>query len=157
MKRKKIVFISSTGGHLSELLQLTPLINKFDSYLITEYTKSNKKLKKEYDKVFYLIYGTKSHLFTYIFKFIFNTFLSLIYYIKIRPDIIITTGAHTCVPICYIGKIFGSKILYIETFANFDTKTMTGKIIYPIADIFYVQWETMLKLYPKSKFGGRVY
>lgn len=157
MKSKKLLFISSTGGHLSELLQLEPLFKKYKSFLITENTKSNKKLKQKYNNVYYVIYGTKSHIFTYIFKFIFNAFLSLIYYIKIRPDIIITTGAHTCVPICYIGKIFGSKILYIETFANFDTKTMTGKIIYPIADIFYVQWETMLKLYPKSKFGGRVY
>lgn len=157
MKKKKIVFISSTGGHLSELLQLTPLIEEYDSYLITENTKSNKKLKDKYKHVLYLIYGTKSHLFTYIFKFIFNCILSFIYYVKIRPDIIITTGAHTCVPICYIGRIFGSKLIYIETFANFDTKTLTGKLIYPIANTFYVQWETMMKLYPKSKFGGRVY
>lgn len=157
MKQKKILFISSTGGHLSELLQLEPLMKKYDYYLITESTDSTKKLKDKHKNVFFVIYGTKSHLFTYFFKFIFNTFLSFLYYVRIRPDIILTTGAHTCVPICYIGKIFGSKILYIETFANFDTKTMTGKIVYPIADIFYVQWESMLKLYPKSKFGGRVY
>lgn len=38
---KRILFISSTGGHLKELLQLRPLMNKYDSYIITEKTKSN--------------------------------------------------------------------------------------------------------------------
>lgn len=156
-KRKKILFISSTGGHLSELLQLEPLINEYESYLVTEWTKSNETIKDRYRNVFYVIYGTKSNLLTYVFKFAINSIICLILQIKIRPDIIITTGSHTCVPMCYIGKLFGSKIIYIETFANFNTRTLTGRLVYPIADSFFVQWESMLKLYPKSKFGGRLY
>ena len=58
---------------------------------------------------------------------------------------------------CYIGKIFGVKIVYIETFANINTKTLAGKIIYPIADKFIVQWESMKKLYPKSEYFGGVF
>ena len=57
----------------------------------------------------------------------------------------------------YIAKIFRSKIVYIETLANSKTKTATGRLIYPIADLFIVQWEEMLKLYPKAKFGGWIY
>lgn len=63
---------------------------------------------------------------------------------------IVTTGTHTAGPMCYLGKIFGSKIIYIETFANKNKKTATGRLIYPIADLFIVQWEEMLKLYPKQ-------
>ena len=55
---------------------------------------------------------------------------------------------------CYLGKIFGSKIIYIETFANRNKKTATGRLIYPIADL---QWEEMLKLYPKAIYGGSIY
>ena len=51
---------------------------------------------------------------------------------------------------CYLGKIFGSKIIYIETFANRNKKTATGRLIYPIADLFIVQWEEMLKNISKS-------
>ena len=76
---------------------------------------------------------------------------------KIRPKYIVTTGAHTAGPMCCIGKIFGSKIIYIETFANIKTKTITGRIIYLFADLFIVQWEEMLKLYPKAKFAGRLF
>ena len=54
---KKVLFISSTGGHLNELLQLKSIMNKYDSYLITEKTKSTISLKEEYkDKISYLIY-----------------------------------------------------------------------------------------------------
>ena len=58
---------------------------------------------------------------------------------------------------CCIGKIFGSKIIYIETFANINKKTVTGRLIYHIADLFIVQWEEMLELYPKAVLGGSIY
>jgi hypothetical protein len=58
---------------------------------------------------------------------------------------------------CCIGKLFGSKIIYIETFANMYTKTVTGKLLYPIADLFIVQWDSMKKLYPNSVDGGWIY
>ena len=51
---------------------------------------------------------------------------------------------------CYIGKLFKRKIIYIETMANINHKTLTGKIVYPIANLFVVQWKNMLKLYPKA-------
>lgn len=154
----KVLFISSTGGHLSELLQLKELFSKYDYHIITEKTKSNMELLKLYPKkVNYLVYGTKSHILSYMFKFPYNIMKSLYFFLKIRPKVIVTTGAHTCVPMCYIGKLFGSKIIYIETFANIHTKTITGRLIYPIADVFVVQWESMLQLYPKAQFGGWIY
>lgn len=154
---KRVLFIASTGGHLSELLQLKPLFDEYNSFLITEKTKSTVGLKNNYKSVNYLVYGTKDHLFSYIFKFIYNCFKSLFLYIKIRPKVIVTTGTHTSVPICYIGKLFGSKIIFIETFANSKTKTLSGKLIYPIANTFIVQWKEMLELYPKAIYGGWIY
>lgn len=154
---KKVLFISSTGGHLNELLQLTPIFKNYNSYLITEKTKSTIGLKDKFNKVNYLVYGTKDHLISYIFKFLYNFLKSLILYIKIRPKVIVTTGTHTAVSMCYIGKLFGSKIIFIETFANRTTKTLSGRIIYPIANTFIVQWESMLELYPKAIYGGWIY
>lgn len=156
-KFKKVLFISSTGGHLNELLQLKPIFKNYDSYLITEKTKSTIGLKYKFNNVNYLVYGTKDHKFSYIFKFLYNCIKSLVLYIKIRPKVIVTTGTHTAVPMCYIGKIFRSKIIFIETFANSKSKTMAGKLVYPIADTFIVQWKSMLKLYPKAIYGGWIY
>ena len=155
---KKVLFISSTGGHLSELMQLKPLFKKYDYHIITEKDKVTEAYKEEYkDKISYLAYGTRSKLFSYIFKFIYNCFKTVFLYIKIRPKYIVTTGTHTAGPMCYLGKLFGSKIIYIETFANRNTKTATGRLIYPIADLFIVQWEEMLEIYPKAVLGGSIY
>ena len=158
MKKKKVLFISSTGGHLTELLQLKPLFSKYDYHIITEKDKTNKDLKNKYkERISYLPYGTRSHFFKYIFIYLFLILKTIYLYFKIRPKVIITTGTHTVGPMCYLGKIFGSKIIYIETFANINKKTATGKLIYPIADLFIVQWEEMLKLYPKAIYGGAIF
>lgn len=156
--KKKVLFISSTGGHLSELMQLKSMFDKYDYHIITEKTKQNISLKDKYPgKVNFLIYGSKSNMLLYPFKLIANCFISLFLYLKVRPKFIITTGAHTAGPMCCIGKILGSKIIYIESFANIYTKTVTGRLIYKFADLFIVQWESMLKLYPKAKYGGWIY
>ena len=101
--------------------------------------------------------GKQMNLFTYIFKLIWNCFVSLFLYLKYHPDYIVTTGVHTAGPMCCIGKLFGSKIIYIETFANIVTKTATGRLLYPISDLFVVQWKSMKKLYPDSVYGGWIF
>lgn len=158
MKKKKVLFIASTGGHLDELMQLKPMFEKYDYHIVTEKTKSNLNLKNKFPKkISYLVYGTKDHILTYPFKLLFNCFKSLFIYLKIRPKYIVSTGAHTAGPMCCIGKIFRSKIIYIETFANSKTKSATGSIVYKFADLFIVQWEDMLELYPKGVYGGWIY
>jgi len=156
--KKKVLFISSTGGHFNELMQLKPLFEKYNYHIITEKDEMTIGFKEKYkEKISYLLYGTRAHIFKYIFQFPINCFLSVWYFIKIRPKYIITTGTHTAGPICVLGKMFGCKIIYIETFANRHTKTVTGRIIYKFADLFIVQWEEMLKIYPKAVLGGSIY
>lgn len=155
---KKVIFISSTGGHLTELMQLAPMFDRYDSTLITENTQANQSLRKQYGKRYTtLVYGTKQHLLSYLFIFAFNCFKSLYLFIKIRPDFIITTGTHTAVPMCKIAHLFKKKVIYIETFANSKTATQAGKMIYPIADLFIVQWASMLEIYPKAVYGGWIF
>lgn len=157
-KNKKVLFISSMGGHLTELLQLKSLFKEYEYEIITEKTKSTEWLKKEYgSKVKYLLYSTRHHLFIYPFVLLANCFISLYQFLKFRPKVIITTGSHTAGPMCCLGKIFGRKIIYIETFANITRKTATGRLIYLFADVFIVQWESMLELYPKAIYGGWIF
>ena len=155
---KKVLFISSTGGHLDELLQLEKIFDKYNYSIITEKDKSTKNLVQKYNKkIHFLLYGTRQRKLLFPFVFLINCFKSLFLYLKIRPKYIISTGTHTAVPMCYIGKLFGSKVIFIETFANRSSKTLSGKLIYPIANLFIVQWEEMLKLYPKAVYGGWIY
>jgi len=159
--KKKVLFIASTGGHLEELMQLKSMFDKYDYHIITEKTKSNLSLKNKYpNRINFLVYGsytTISKKLTYPFKLLYNTIKSLFLYFRIRPKYIISTGAHTSGPMCLIGHIFGSKIIYIETFANSKSKSRTGSIVYKFADLFIVQWESMLGLYPNAVYGGWIF
>ena len=153
---KRVMFISSTGGHLNELLQLD--FEKYDYSIVTEKTRSDKDLKKKFPgKVYYLAYGTRKNILKYFFVMLFNFFKDLYLYFKLRPQVVVTTGTHTAVLMCYIAKLFGSKIIWIETFANRNSKTMAGKMVYHIANTFVVQWEEMKKLYPKAVYWGGIY
>lgn len=157
-KKSKIMFISSTGGHFDELMQLKSVMQECNYHIVTEKTKSNCNLKEKYNKkINFLLYETKRRPLKYAFVLFVNCFISLAIYLKVRPQVVITTGTHTAGPMCCIAKILGSKVIYIETFANRKTKTEAGKLLYYVADTFIVQWEEMLELYPKAKFIGWIY
>ncbi|MFB5661024.1 PssD/Cps14F family polysaccharide biosynthesis glycosyltransferase [Alteribacillus sp. HJP-4] len=155
-KRKKVLFISSVGGHLTQLMQLSPLFDKYNYHLVTEETAITKKLRDEHPTS-YLVYGARNYPLSYIFKFSFNCVKSLLIFLQQRPDVVVTTGVHTSVPMCYIAKLFRKKVVFIESFAKTSSPTMSGKLVYPIADLFIVQWEGMLKHYPKAVHGGAIY
>lgn len=160
-KKKKVLFIASTGGHLNELLQLSSCFDRYDYSLITEKTKSTMGLKDKHPgKMHYLISGTYTTfpaMLVYPFKFLANCIKSLYYYFKLKPEVVVTTGTHTAVPMCYIMHFFKKKVIFIETFANSKSQTLSGRMVYPIADVFIVQWESMLELYPKAKYCGWIF
>ena len=106
------MFISSEGGHLSELQQLD--FKKYDYQIVTEKTRTTQALKEKYrDKIHYLIYGTRRTPIIYFFILLFNSIISLFLFFKYRPDYIVSTGTHTAVPMCFIAKIFRRKIIWI--------------------------------------------
>lgn len=151
----KVMFISSMGGHLDELTKLD--IEKYDYSIVTEKVDSNSKLEEKYKNVYYLLYGTRKTPIRYFFILLFNFFKSLYLFFKLKPKVVVTTGTHTAVAMCYIAKIFRSKVIWIETFANKNTKTLAGRLVYPIANTFVVQWEEMKKIYPKAVYWGWIY
>ena len=105
--RKKVLFISSTGGHLNELLQLRPLFKKYDYNIITEKDKANISLKDKYgERLYFLPYGTRAKLFTYIFKYFYLCLKTIFLYIKVRPKVIVTTRNTYSRTNVYIRKNF---------------------------------------------------
>lgn len=155
-RKKKVMFISSTGGHLTQILELKSIFEDYNYVLVTEKTDVTKSMKDKY-KMSYLKYGSRKYMLKYVLVALFNLIKTIFLFIKFRPQVIVTTGTHTAVPMCYIGKIFGKKIIYIESFAKRNSPTLSGRMIYPIASTFVVQWENMLKFYPKAKYWGGIY
>lgn len=156
MKKKKVLFVSSIGGHLTQLLELKPLFKDYNYLLVTEKSDVTLNLKDKYTVVFFK-YCNRKNFLKYFFINVLNAFHSVFLFFKFRPDVIVTTGANTCVPLCYLGFIFRRKVIYIESFAKQEGKTLSGKLVYPIATHFIVQWESMKKYYPKAIYIGGIY
>lgn len=153
---EKVMFISSVGGHLTQMLQLSSIFNNYKYVLVTEKTEVTKNLNQKYHTEF-LLYGSRQYIVSYLFKFTLNIIKSLYLFLKYRPKVIITTGTHTAVPMCYIGWLFRRKVIFIESFAKRTSPTLSGRLVYPIASVFVVQWESMLKFYPKAQYWGWIY
>ena len=89
-------------------------------------------------------------------------FRSLPLVFRLRPDVILCNGPGTCVPPCLAGVLLGvlgvKKVLivYVESVCRVETLSLSGRILYPISDYFFVQWPTLKERYPKSIFRGRV-
>ena len=151
MKKGKVLFCSSAGGHYTELLQLRHLIKKYNGVIITEKTKISKETEFPTE---YLMYCSKNDGWIYIFEYLYVWLVSFIYFIKYNPKVIISTGVHSTIPMCVYGRLFGRKVIYIETVANVHTPSVSGKLMYKIANEFYIQWEELLEVYPTAIVGG---
>ena len=154
-KRNKICLISSSGGHFEQLLCLRPLSEKNDVFIVTEKTKYNKKDKKIDHYVMQV--NRKEPLF--LIKMLGIFIKSLVIFFIEKPDVVISTGVLSAIPMLMIGHFFKKKVIYIESFAKITSPTMTGKLIYKkhIADRFYVQWESMKEFYPNAIYLGGIY
>uniref|UniRef100_A0AAQ4S4V4 UDP-N-acetylglucosamine transferase subunit ALG14 n=1 Tax=Gasterosteus aculeatus aculeatus TaxID=481459 RepID=A0AAQ4S4V4_GASAC len=81
---------------------------------------------------------------------------------RLRPDVVLCNGPGTCVPLCVAGLLLGilgmKKVLivYVESICRVETLSLTGKILYPVSDYFFVQWSSLRDKYPKSIFLGRL-
>ena len=146
----KVCLVGSSGGHLTHLYLLKKFWNDKDRFWVTfDKEDANSLLKDE--KKYNCYYPTNRN----IKNLIKNTFLAIKVLNKERPDLIISSGAAVAVPFFYIGKLFGAKTVYIEVFDRIDKPTLTGKLVYPITDLFVVQWEEMKQVYPKAvNLGG---
>ena len=153
-KTNKIMLVSSTGGHYEQLKQLFYLKDKYEVVLLTEKNVLN---NVKLDIKVHFLYQQERKNLKFIIIFLINV-LNAFYYICLeRPKVIISTGAGCSVFPCIFTKLFGGKIIYIESFAKVDSRTKSGKLIYKISDTFYVQWEEMLRLYPEAVYKGGIY
>lgn len=153
-ENKKICFAASSGGHFEQLLMLKPLMEKYDSFIVTE--KTSYKITVQNKKTYFMLQVNRKEKI-FLIKMIWNALVSIHIFLKEWPDVVITTGVLAMIPISLLAKIFGKKLIYIESFAKVTSPTETGKLMYKYADQFYVQWEPMLEIYPKAIYLGGIY
>lgn len=73
-----------------------------------------------------------------------------------KPSLIISTGAGVAVPFFWLGKLKGIRTIYLEVITLSEKISLTGRLIYPIADEFLVQSPDLCRRYPRARFYGQV-
>jgi beta-1,4-N-acetylglucosaminyltransferase len=142
-----ICLVASPGGHLTELLLFRFLFEKYDYFLIsTDWPRvKNMPIRK------YLVPLSTKRPLT-----LFPTLAVIARAFRAeRPRAVISTGAEVAIPVFAVAKCFGIKTVFIETCTRFENATLTGRILYPLADKFFVQnRETLSRYGRKAEFHG---
>jgi len=148
----KICITCSPGGHLAEVLKILPILDNHAVFFYTIDVQSAKKTLR-HNRSYFVSNPVKNP-----FKHIVNFFYSLRVIFVEKPRVIISSGAGVTIPITFLSKIlFGSKIIYLECSAQVYKPSLTGRLVYTIADLFFVQWKYLLKFYKeKAVYGGRL-
>lgn len=81
---------------------------------------------------------------------------------RVWPDLVLCNGPGTCIPVCvvaYLLKFMGLcdvKLVYIESVCRVQTLSLSGKLLYYLADHMVVQWPELQKKYPRTTYLGRI-
>ena len=77
---------------------------------------------------------------------------------KSKPDILICVGTSLAVPLSLCAKIFGKKVVFVESITRVTKPTLTGRILstFRLVDRFYVQWPEAVTCYRGAIYKGTV-
>jgi len=150
----KIGLIASSGGHWEELMCLKKIAQENEAFYVTE---EGGQAADSNLSPLYLVpqINRKEKLFFLHLLKLFGKAFSILR--REKPRVLITTGALAAYPFCVAQKLRGGKVVYVESFARVNNASLTGKLVYPFADLFLVQWESMVEVYPKAKYVGGIF
>ncbi len=138
-----ILVIAPGGGHLREAMIALEGIKKYDILFITNPLPH--LVEKCEINIKFIIDPHNS-----LFKYAKNFFRSLYLYFKYFPSIIISTGGGISLSVFIIGKLLGSKTIFIESGSRIQFPSRTGRLLYYFSDYFIIQSDKLKESYPKS-------
>lgn len=75
--------------------------------------------------------------------------------IRLRPHIVVSTGAAPGVTALAVGRMLGAKTIWIDSIANAQRLSLSGRLAHPFADLWLTQWEHLAR--PRGPyFAGSV-
>lgn len=146
MRRASICLVSSGGGHLTELFALRPAyMHRAHFFVVNQPIDLPKEME---GKTYFIRHSDRDWLF---FVNLWEAWRILR---RERPAVILSTGAGPAVPFALMGKLLGIQNVFVECSTQIAHPSLTGRIMYHLADRFYYQWESLKHYYPKGTYGG---
>lgn len=152
MTKRRVLFVSSAGGHLSQLLQLRPWWAAHDRRWVT-FDLSDARSKLAGEALIPAHYPTTRNLVNAAR----NLRLARTVLRDWRPDVVISNGAGVAVPFFIFAKMMGIPTVYLEVYDRIDSVTLTARLVRPFTTTFCVQWPEQQTINPGSVLVGPLY
>jgi hypothetical protein len=145
----KVAFVSSAGGHLIQLYHLRPWWEKHDRLWVTFDMPDSRSLL-EGEEIVWAFHPTTRNIPNLLrnFRLAWRTLR------ETRPDVVVSTGAGVAFPFFLVARLLRQKTAYIEVYDRIDLATLTGRLCYPLSNLFLLQWEEQKRFYPKGDVIG---
>jgi beta-1,4-N-acetylglucosaminyltransferase len=144
--------VSSGGGHLSQLIELCADWPVDCQHWITFDSMQARALLSDRRVTFAHGPTNRSAL-----RLCQNLVLAWRLMRRCRPRTLVTTGAGLAVPFCYVARLFGCRVIYVECLSRVSEPSLTGRLVEPVAHEFYVQWPQLVPRYHRARYVGTVY
>jgi UDP-N-acetylglucosamine:LPS N-acetylglucosamine transferase len=76
---------------------------------------------------------------------------------RLRPRVLITTGAAVAVPFVWIARLRGVRVAYVESLARASRPSLSCRLAAPATDRIYVQWPELRAALPRARYAGTVF
>lgn len=143
---KKVLLVSSTGGHFRALQRLESYWSHCDRVWVT-FQSSTTEAALASETVYWAWGPTNRN----IVNLLRNLRLALTVLLAERPDMVLTTGAGVAVPFLAIGKVLGAKAVFVESITRVRTLSLSAKLLRPCLDAIFVHWPQLLQRYPQAQ------
>jgi len=153
-KRKKnlrICLVASAGGHISQLLRLAESWKGYDSFYVTTTQVVGEKLQ-QHGRVYVVGECNRQHPIRVV-KVLLRCIRTVC---REGPDVVISTGAAAGCIVCFLGKIVGAKVIWIDSITNVERISLSGRMVRYMADLFLVQWAELAEQYKNVEYVGAV-
>lgn len=147
--RAAALLVCSPGGHLLQMMRLQPAWKQMDCTWITLEAADSNHLLRDEQVVF-----AKGPTNRSLRALLANLVLAWRVVRRRRPAAIVSTGAALAVPFFLVGKLHGCRLIYVESLTRTDELSLAGKMVYPFADAFFVQWPGAAKRKRARYVGG---
>ncbi len=147
----KICLVASAGGHLSQLLKIVPAAEGYEVFVVTTSEAVRKNLT-QFGQVHVVGECNRQHGLQVV-----RVFLACWRILRReRPDVVLSTGAAAGCLCCFLGKLRGAKIVWVDSITNVDRLSLSGRLVRYIADLFLVQWAALAQKYRGTEYVGTI-
>jgi UDP-N-acetylglucosamine:LPS N-acetylglucosamine transferase len=146
-----VLLVCHSGGHLVQLESLKGAWSGYSSAWVTDDSSQARSLLKD-ERVFYG-WGPAARSTVNLIR---NFGLAVRLIRRLRPKVIVSTGAAMCVPFVWVARLRGVKVFYIESITRIESPSLTTRLVRVPADRVYVQWPDLVPCVRGSTYVGSV-